>query len=145
LESRRRQPTAVELFDILITAWFEMRFGASPHQGRLILLGFNLDYHPHDVGDELFPSDPFARRFLAAVARAEPAQTQQDIHWAYHAFTGSLVYFMTSGDRVERLSGAFCDVNSQDEVRKVLLQQVRSTFPPRKARRAVGADQAAVG
>jgi AcrR family transcriptional regulator len=143
LDQSKRDITAVDLFDILITAWFEIKFGAAPHHARLILLGFNLEYHPHEVFEEQWPSDPFARRFLTALARAEPKYSQAYIHWAYHLFTGSMVYFMTSGDRIARLSGGFCDINSQSEIREVLLRQVQGAFPARPARKtARSADKA---
>jgi AcrR family transcriptional regulator len=133
LERAETKPSAVELFDLLITAWFEIRFGRAPHQARLILLGFNLEYQPHVEGE--WPSDPFAKRLLAAVARAEPGQTTEYIHWTYHCFTGAIVYFMTSGDRIERLSGAHCDIHSQDAIRGALLQQVRNACPAKAGRR----------
>jgi AcrR family transcriptional regulator len=129
LERADPQPGAVELFDLLITAWFEIRFGGKPHWARLILLGFNLDYHPHEAGEgEQWPSDHFAKRFLAAVARAEPDFALDYVHWVYHCFTGSIVYLMTSGDRVERLSAGHCDVDSQDALRAALRQQIRNAF-----------------
>lgn len=134
LESDNLNPSAVDLFDLLITAWFEIRFGRAPHQARLILLGFNLEYHPHGEAEEQWPSDPLAKRFLTAVARAEPACTTEYIHWTYHCFTGAIVYFMTSGDRVDRVSGAYCDSRSPDAVRQALLQQVRNAFPAKAAR-----------
>jgi AcrR family transcriptional regulator len=132
LEQRNASPSVVDLFDVLITAWFEVRFGRAPHHARLILLGFNLEYHPH--GDEAWPSDHFARRLLAAVARAEPKHSTEYIHWTYHCFTGALVYCMTSGDRVERISRDVCDIESQSAIREALLQQVRNAFPARSIR-----------
>jgi AcrR family transcriptional regulator len=135
LEQREPNPNAVDLFDVLITAWFEVRFGRAPHHARLILLGFNLEYHPH--GDEAWPSDHFARRLLAAVAKSEPTRSTEYIHWTYHCFTGALVYCMTSGDRVERISRGVCDIESQSAIRDALLQQVRNAFPAR-ARRSRG-------
>lgn len=135
LERSTPKPGVVDLFDLLISAWFEIKFGEKPHWARLILLGFNLDYHPHEAGEgEQWPSDQFARRFLAAVAKAEPEFTPQYVHWVYHCFTGSIVYLMTSADRVERLSAEYCDFSSQDALRTALRQQIRNAFatpPPR--------------
>jgi AcrR family transcriptional regulator len=125
LERENASPSGVDLFDLLVTAWFEVRFGPTPHHARLLLLGFNLDYHPH--GDE-WVSDSFASRFLAAVAQAEPAHSTEYIHWTYHCFTGALVYFMTSGDRVTRLSHGLCDIDSRDAIRQVMRQQVQNAF-----------------
>jgi AcrR family transcriptional regulator len=131
LEARNPTPGAVELFDMLLTAWFGIVFGPAPHRARLILLGFNLEYHPHGEGEAQWPSDPFVKRFVAALARAEPSRTIQDIHWTYHCLTGAIVYFMTSSERVERISGAYCDVHSPDAIRAALMQQVRNAFPER--------------
>lgn len=127
LERRIPEPNAVDLFDTLITAWFEIRFGDAPHRARLILHG----HHPRGEVGEGHPSDPFVRRFIAALARAEPERPAQYIHWAYHCWTGTMVYCMTSGDRIDRLSGDWCDIDSPEAVREALLQQVRNTFPAR--------------
>lgn len=129
LERTNPDPTAVELFDMIITAWFEVRYGPAPHRARLILRGHNLDYRPAVDAEGNWPSDLFVKRFMAALARAEPGRTVAYIHWTYHCLTGSLVYYMTSGDRIERLSGAYCDVQSLDAIRAALLQQVRNAFP----------------
>lgn len=127
LERRNPAPTAVDLFDMLITAWFELRFGAAPHRARLLLHG----HQPRDEEGSKHPSDPFVLRFLAALARAEPDRPAAYIHWAYHCWTGAMVFIMTSPGRIERLSGALCDVHSPEAVRAALQQQIRSVFPSR--------------
>lgn len=125
LEARSLAPSALELFDTLISAWFEIRFGPAPHRLRLILHG----HHPRTEVVEQRPSDPFAKRFLAALMRAAPQQPPAHVHWSYHSWTGAMVYFMTSGDRVQRLSGDWCDVNSPAAMREALLDLVRHAFP----------------
>lgn len=129
LERTNPDPTAVDLFDMIITAWFEVRYGPAPHRARLILRGNNLEYHPVVDAEGNWPSDHFVKRFMAALAKAEPGRTAEYIHWTYHCLTGSLVYYMTSGDRIERLSGDFCNVHSLDAIRDALLRQVRNAFP----------------
>lgn len=133
LERRNPTPSAVELFDMLLTAWFEIRFGPTPHQARLIRLGFNLEHQPPEAG--VPPSDPFVKRFLAALSRAEPSRPPEYVHWSYHALVGAIIFFMTSGDRVERLSGAYCDIHSPEAIRAAVLQQVRNAFPEKAARK----------
>jgi AcrR family transcriptional regulator len=140
LERRNPTPSAVELFDMLLTAWFEIRFGPAPHQARLIRLGFNLEHQPPDLGEQT--SDPFVKRFLAALSRAEPSRPPEYVHWSYHALVGSIVFFMTSGHRVERLSGAYCDIRSPDALRAAVLQQVRNAFPEKAGRKAKTIDKA---
>ena len=129
LERDNPAPSAVELFDMLINAWFGIRFGRAPHRARLILHGYSPD-RAHGEGRDERPSDQFVKRFLAALERAEPGRTTEYIHWTYHCLIGGMVYLMNSGDRVERLSGAFCDVSSPAAIREALLQQVRNAFPP---------------
>jgi AcrR family transcriptional regulator len=140
LERRNPTPSAAQLFDMLITAWFEIRFGPAPHQSRLIRLGFNLEHQPPEAGEQ--PSDPFVKRFLAALSRAEPSRTPQYVHWSYHALVGAIVFFMTSGDRIERLSGAYCDIHSPDAIRAAVLQQVRNAFPEKAGRKAKSIEKA---
>lgn len=125
LEHANPSPSAVDLFDMLITAWFGVRFGRAPHRARL-LLGYNVD---HGEREGQRPSDQFVKRFLTALERAEPARTAEYVHWTYHCLTGAMVYFMNSGDRVERLSDGLCDVRSPEAIRQALLQQVRNAFP----------------
>lgn len=129
LERRNPNPSAVDLFGMLITAWFEFRYGPAPHRARLIQLRYDVDHHP--ASEEHWPSDDFVRRFIAALQKAEPDMSTEDIHWAYHCLTGAIIYYMTGAYRIERLSGAYCNTQSQDAVRRALLRHVRGAFPER--------------
>lgn len=127
LKLRNSHPTAVELFDLQITAWFEIRFGPAPHRTSLIVLRNRVE--PDVKGDADWPGDDFARDFVAALVRAEAHRDPEYVHWSYHCLIGSIVYFMNSGERVERISGAHCDMRSQEAMRSALLRQVRNAFP----------------
>jgi AcrR family transcriptional regulator len=133
LEARKPDHGVVDLFDVMLTAWFEIRFGDAPHRAPLIRRGYSHDPDGPALPEER-PSDAFVKRFMGALARAEPERTVEYIHWAYHCLTGAMVYLMNSGERVQRLSGGYCDVTSPDAVREAMLQQVRNTFPPTPAR-----------
>ena len=130
LERSTPNPTAADLFETLITAWFEIRFGRAPHRARLITHGMEHDPQAHGVRSEFEPALEQAHRFLAALARAEPSRSPEYLHSAYHCFSGALVYFMLGAHRIDRVSGGAFDVNSPETIRQALLQQVRNAFPP---------------
>jgi AcrR family transcriptional regulator len=123
------EPTAVELFETLITAWFEIRFGRAPYRARLIVYGMEHDPQADGVRAEYGPAREQARRFLAALARAEPSCSPAYLHATYHCFSGALVYFMLGAHRIQQVSSGAFDVNSPEAIRQVLLQQVRNAFP----------------
>ena len=135
LERDNPNPSAVELFDIMLTAWFEIRFGRAPHRAPLIRRGYSREPEGEALPLER-PSDAFVKRFMAALARSEPERPIEYVHWAYHCLTGAMVYLMNSGDRVDRLSGDYCDVRSPQAIRAAMLQQVSNTFPPTVPRKS---------
>lgn len=127
LEAANPTARALELFDLQITAWFDIRFGPAPHRTRLILLRNRIDIDAE--GETKWPGDDFAKRFVEALVRAEANRDPAYVHWAYHCLIGSMVHLMTSGDRIDRISDGLCDTRSPDAMRAALLQQVANSFP----------------
>jgi AcrR family transcriptional regulator len=128
LERSNPNPSATDLFAMQLEAWFTIRFGPAPHQTRLILRGFNTEHRIRDGTKNDWPSDPFVERFIAALAKAAPERSAEYIHWTYHGLMGSLVYYMTSTDRIERLSGRYCHTSSRKEIRQAFLALVAGAF-----------------
>lgn len=134
LERDNPTPNAVELFEVMLKAWFEIRFGPAPYRTALIRRGYSRDPEGAPLPQER-PSDAFVKRFISALARGEPQCATEYVHWAYHCLTGAMVYLINSGERVDRLSGEYCDVRSPHAIREAMLQQVRNTFPAERARK----------
>lgn len=130
LQRSNPDPSAVQLFDLQITAWLEIRFGPAPHRTRLIVLRnrIDLDVESPPPSDHEWPGDDFARNFVAALLRAQAHREPEYVHWSYHCLIGAIVYFMNSGARVERISGSYCDIRSQDAMRAALIRQVHNAF-----------------
>jgi AcrR family transcriptional regulator len=122
LEQRRANPTVIELFEILITSWFEVHFGNNPHVARLLIRGLN-EYPPHNEAEWI--SDPFAKRFLAALCKAAPQLSREHVHWTLHFLTGAIAYCILGEDRVRRLSPGICNIDSRGSVRKSLAASCR--------------------
>jgi AcrR family transcriptional regulator len=126
VELAKPNPTIIELFDVLITAWFEMLNGPNSHHVQLLYRGLNYEYHPDSEAEWI--SDPFAKRFLAAVCKAAPGFPESHIHWTYHLFTGAIVYCMNVPQRVRRLSRGICNIDSRAATRDALLRLVTDGF-----------------
>lgn len=60
--------------------------------------------------------DPVARDFLAAMRLALPGLSRQRVNWAYHFFIGALLLILTNPQRVTRLSGNACAIESDSAV-----------------------------
>ena len=66
--------------------------------------------------------DPVARDFLAAMKVALPGLSRQRVNWAYHFFIGALLLILANPQRVKRLSGAACAVESDSTVVSEIVQ-----------------------
>ena len=66
--------------------------------------------------------DPVARDFLAAMKVALPGLSRQRVNWAYHFFIGALLLILANPQRVKRLSGAACAVESDSAVVSEIVQ-----------------------
>jgi AcrR family transcriptional regulator len=55
--------------------------------------------------------DPVAHIFVDAMARCRPELSKEEVHWAYQAMIGTMVYIMADNGRIARLSGGSCDPN----------------------------------
>jgi AcrR family transcriptional regulator len=126
LERSKSNPTIIELFDVLVTSWFDFLSGPAPHRAQLLIRGLNTEYHPENEAEWI--SDPFAKRFLAAVSKAAPDFPTAHVHWTYHLFTGAIVYCINSPQRVSRLSSGICNITSRKSVRQALLKLVEDAF-----------------
>lgn len=126
LEREKSNPTIIELFDVLVTSWFDLLFGPAPHRAGLLIRGLNFEYDPDNEAEWI--SDPFAKRFLTAVSKAAPECPTPHVHWTYHFFTGAIVYCINASHRVKRLSPAICNISSRKAVRQALLQLVEDAF-----------------
>jgi AcrR family transcriptional regulator len=125
LEAETDQPTASDLIGVQIEAWLEVGFELPAHRARLILNRF---FRSEEEERDRAPSDLFVRRFLAALEKATPNMTKQYVHWAYHGLMGCLIYYLSSRDRIGRLSSEHCDAHSRDAVREAMYQQVSNAF-----------------
>lgn len=127
---RTKNPTVVELFDVLISSWLDLHFGPHPHHAHLLIRGLTMQAHPHDEAHHI--SDPLIARFIAEVRRAAPDFTEEEVHWAYHSITGAFTYYLNSQHRVRRISPGICAVDDQNALRAVLLRLTRDCFTPRE-------------
>ena len=125
LERRKTNPTVIELFEILITSWFEVRFGNTPHHARFLIRRLN-EFPLHNQAEWI--SDPFAKRFLAALCKAAPQFSSEHVHWTLHFFTGAIAYCILGEDRVRRLSPGICNIDSRKSVRRALLRLVADSL-----------------
>lgn len=122
-------PSAIALFDVMISSWLDLHFWKSRRRARLLLRGVANKDQSLDIPGNL--SDPLIARFIAEVRRAEPDFSEAEVHWAYHALTGALIFFLSGTERIRRLSPGICDADSYSEIRLVLLRMVRDLFAPR--------------
>jgi AcrR family transcriptional regulator len=60
--------------------------------------------------------DPIAREFMRAMSDVLPGVPRRRVEWAYHFFIGALLLILANPDRVKRLSGASCRVDSDAAV-----------------------------
>ncbi len=127
----RERPDAdvVALFDVMISSWLDLHFWKSVRRARLLLRGVANKDQSLDI--QGFLSDPLVLRFMGEVERASPDFTREEVHWAYHAVIGSLIFFLNGSERIKRLSGGVCEVESYGTIRLVLLRMVRDMFTPR--------------
>lgn len=123
------EPSVIELFDVMVSSWLDLHFWKSRQHARLLLRGVTNKDQSLDIPGNL--SDPLILRFMAEVRRAEPEFSEVEVHWAYHAMTGALIFFLSGPERIRRLSPGICDVDSYSEIRLVLLRMVRDLFAPR--------------
>ena len=126
LLARNPDPSITDIFDVPITAWFNIYFRDDPCKARLLLTGINLEHNPY--GDKPWPSDPFVKHFIAAVQHCLPDEPLEGINWKYHLVMGSLIYCLNAPARVKRISNNLCDADNPDEVRRVLLDMVSKLF-----------------
>jgi len=126
LESRKAPPTVLELFDVLINCWFDLLSGKMPHRAQLLVRGLNPDSYAKEDSDWI--SDPFAKRFLNDLSKAAPNVPISKVHWAYHFFTGSIVYCVGTSYRIRRLSAGVCNIDSRKALRQALLEFVKDAF-----------------
>jgi len=63
--------------------------------------------HHRKVVAEFF--DPIAYKVTEALHKAMPDRTIEEIHWAYQAMLGVMVYTMADTGRISRLSAGRCD------------------------------------
>lgn len=61
-----------------------------------------------------------------------PSFSREEIYRANHAVTGSLIFFLSGSERIQRLSGGICEADSYSTIRLVLLGMVRDLFSERK-------------
>lgn len=127
----REQPDAgvIALFDVMISSWLDLHFWKSKRRARLLLRGVANKDQSLDIQGNL--SDPLVLRFMDEVRRVKPEFSREEVHWAYHALTGSLIFFLSGSERITRLSGGICEVNSYSTIRLVLLRMVRDLFSER--------------
>ena len=65
--------------------------------------------------------DPIAREFIAAMARVLPGVSRRRIEWGYHFFIGALLLILANPERVRRLSGPSCRIDSDAAVVKEIV------------------------
>ena len=110
------------VLDALARPWVEMRRqpGGMAYT-RLIA---------REAGDPLEASrgivethlDPIAREFIAAMVRALPGVPRRRVEWSYHFFIGALLLIMANPDRVQRLSGSACRIDSDTAVVRAIVE-----------------------
>jgi AcrR family transcriptional regulator len=128
----RERPDAdvIALFDLMISSWLDLHFWKSVRRARLLLRGFANKDQSLDIQGNL--SDPLILRFIGEVERVAPGFSREEIHWAYHAVTGSLIFFLNGSERIQRLSDGICEADSYSTIRLVLLRMVRDLFSERE-------------
>ena len=119
------EPDVLELFSVQIQAWFEIAFSSSTSRARLI---FNKFHNSEDSDRAFWPSDSFVKRFLSLLEKAVPDKEPEFVHWTYHALMGSLLFYLSLSDRIDRISGEHCDVNSREVLRKSFERHVSVAF-----------------
>lgn len=118
-------PNVLELFDVQIQAWFDIAYSTSASRAQLI---FNKFHNAEDSDRAFWPSDSFVTRFLTLLEKTLPDKEPEFVHWTYHALMGSLNYYLSLSDRIQRISGGHCNVNSPDALRKAFERHVRIAF-----------------
>ena len=102
------------LVKVLVMPWLRLRArDKDPSLGRL-LAHESIDPNSEARGiiRDLF--DPVARKLLAALASALPGRSVQDIAWAYQFMLGAMVYVMSDGGRIARLSEGHCHPDDEE-------------------------------
>ena len=64
----------------------------------------------HEWGGEVMTRsfDPVIHRLIEVIRKALPEASEQDIFWAYHFLSGSLILTASETDRIDRLSNGAC-------------------------------------
>ncbi|MEM7707126.1 MAG: TetR/AcrR family transcriptional regulator [Pseudomonadota bacterium] len=60
--------------------------------------------------------DPLVKRFIAALRRALPHCTDQDLYWSYHFLSGALTLSFAETGRIDNLSGGVCQSSDMASV-----------------------------
>jgi AcrR family transcriptional regulator len=114
--SRKTVPPIREVLDALARPWVEMR-GQPGGQAYTRLIaretGDPAEGRRGIVADLL---DPIAVEFIAAMRRALPHMSPARVAWTYHFFIGALLLILSNPDRVARLTGDLCHVDSDQTV-----------------------------
>lgn len=125
LLKRSPEPSVVELFAVQIDAWFNIAYSENTSRAQLI---FNKFHNAEDSDRAFWPADIFIKRLLSLLENALPDKEQEFVHWTYHGLMGSLNYYLSLSDRIDRISGQHCAVTSKDALRKAFERQVTIAF-----------------
>ncbi|WP_371391929.1 hypothetical protein, partial [Salmonella sp. M292] len=67
--------------------------------------------------------------FMRAMAAVLPGVPRRRVEWAYHFFIGALLLILANPDRVKRLSGSSCRVDSDAAVVREIVDFFAGALP----------------
>lgn len=137
LEIARLEPDPDRRLELVVRALFVPMLGlrGSGHFGAI------LSREVVDPGNaergifaEMF--DPVAQMLLAALRDCLPDWSEAEIHYAYNAMVGAMVYFLADTGRMARLSGGAADPDRIDEAAQHLVDIMVAGLRHRRRRGA---------
>jgi AcrR family transcriptional regulator len=72
--------------------------------------------------------DAVIQRLVAALRKALPDASEQDLYWSYHFLSGALTLTLSQTGRIDRLSNGVCKSNDFDSIRARMTPFIASGF-----------------
>jgi AcrR family transcriptional regulator len=101
--------TVEEIISDFVHPLFEHLMGDHEHWRHYFALIAQINNSPKWGGEIMTQYfDPLVKRFLAALRKAMPGCSDEDLYWAYEFFSGALTLAFAETGRIDNLSGGLC-------------------------------------
>lgn len=112
------RPRVADIVRAIVLPFLRLRAGPDPGGVAYARLIAQTVATPGALMQEIVAEvyDPIARRFIAALRRALPDRTPEEVAWFYHFAVGAMCIAMADTGRIDRLSGGRCRSEDHEQV-----------------------------